>query len=86
MPEAEPWTIDHNVTLFQQTKGRPGPVDGKGDQWVEREATGLMLAVCNCGLNTGWIDREVMPDQAALADGEQHARLMDDEHDVITPR
>lgn len=86
MPDTQPWTIDHRVTLFQQTKSRPGPVDGNGDQWVEREATGLMLAVCNCGYTTGWIPKADMPDHAVLTDGTQHTRLMDDEHDPITPR
>lgn len=35
-----------------------------------------MLAVCNCGLNTGWITRDLMPAHDTLADGEQHAALI----------
>ncbi|MGW2261440.1 hypothetical protein ACWCXE_27100 [Streptomyces sp. NPDC001780] len=76
MPDTEPWTVDHQVTLHAQTRSRPSPADAAGDQWTEREHTGLMLAVCNCGLNTGWIPRDQMPSHAALTDVEQHARLI----------
>lgn len=76
MTEPEAWTIDHKVTWFAQIRTRPGPVDGKGDQWAENEHTGLVLAVCNCGLNTGWIPKADMPSREALNDGDQHAALM----------
>ncbi|MFF1417464.1 hypothetical protein [Streptomyces sp. NPDC058280] len=71
----EPWTLDHKVTWFVQIRTRPGPVEDNGDRWAENEHTGLMLAVCNCGLNTGWIGRDQMPTHETLADGEQHAAL-----------
>lgn len=75
-PDTEPWTVDHDVTLFAQNRTRPGPTDDTGDRWAEYEYTGLMLAVCNCGMNTGWINRDKMPSHETLADGEQHAELI----------
>lgn len=84
MSDTEPWTLDHKVTWFAQIRTRPGPVDGKGDQWAENEHTGLVLAVCNCGLNTGWIPKTDMPSRDALNDGDQHARLMSERRDLNT--
>ena len=78
MPQ-EPWTLPHKVTLFRQVRQRPGDVVADADPrqyWADTEPTSLALAVCNCGLNTGWIDHALMPDQATLTDGEQHAALM----------
>lgn len=69
MPES--WTFAHEVTWFAQIRTRPGP-----DGWAESEHTGLMLAVCNCGLNTGWIPRDQLPSTEALDDGDQHAALL----------
>lgn len=74
-----PWALPHNVTLFRQVRQRPGDVVASADPrqyWADTEPTSLALAVCNCGLNTGWIDQALMPDQATLADGDQHAALM----------
>lgn len=77
--QQEPWTLPHQVTLFRQVRQRPGDVvaDANPRQyWADTEPTSLALAVCNCGLNTGWIDQSLMPDQATLANGDQHAALM----------
>lgn len=85
----EPWIIDHEVTLFAQVRTRRGPADDNGQRWAEREPTGLMLAVCNCGLNTGWITRDQMPAHETLADDEQHAalgRAPSQDHDLTTMR
>ncbi|MGW6309146.1 hypothetical protein ACWFRQ_17705 [Streptomyces niveus] len=75
MPDTEPWTLDHQITWFAQVRTLDSRPDSDGARWRETEHTGLVLAVCNCGLNTGWIPKADMPDQATLVDGEQHARL-----------
>lgn len=50
--QAEPttWVANHQLHLLNQTASRPGP-----GGWVERQPTGLSLAVCNCGYSSGWV-------------------------------
>jgi hypothetical protein len=58
MTETEqPWTLDHEVTLFAQTESRPGPLTDEGEQWMERQHTGKVHVVCQCGYASGLIDR-----------------------------
>ncbi|WP_405799294.1 hypothetical protein [Streptomyces sp. NBC_01506] len=76
MPETEPWTLEHKVTWFVQVRTLNSRPDSEGARWRETEATGLVLAVCNCGLNTGWIPKADMTAQPALADVQQHAALI----------
>ncbi|MFI5755632.1 hypothetical protein [Streptomyces sp. NPDC051569] len=73
--EPDPWISRHELTMFQQVRTLDSPADSRDACWRETEATGQMLAVCNCGLNTGWIARDQMPTHETLADGEQHAAL-----------
>ncbi|MGW2511280.1 hypothetical protein ACWC0A_17975 [Streptomyces scopuliridis] len=75
-PDTEPWALGHNLTVHAQTRTRPGPAGEAGARWTEHEYTGLVLAVCNCGLNTGWISRGQMPGHEVLADVDQHAALI----------
>lgn len=58
----EPWVIEHHLAGFLQLESRPGPVDEQGDRWKERRATGLVLYLCPCGLDTGWVARDQVPD------------------------
>lgn len=71
-PAAAEWTVPHAVTLYSQIRERPSS-DGERR---EAEATGLVMAVCNCGLNTGWRRREELPAFEVLADTDQHAALV----------
>lgn len=64
--EPEPWTLDHRLHVFNQIESRPGQPNEKGEQWMERRLTGLVLAVCNCGFNTGWIPRDQLPSSGEL--------------------
>ncbi|MEW2424848.1 hypothetical protein AB0911_30410 [Streptomyces nigra] len=54
---AAPWTLDHQVHLFAQTESRPGTLTDEGEQWMERQPTGKVMVVCQCGYNSGLIDR-----------------------------
>ncbi|MEV8395929.1 MULTISPECIES: hypothetical protein [unclassified Streptomyces] len=74
--EPEPWTIGHELTLFQQVRTLDSPAGIGTARWRETGATGQMLAVCNCGLDTGWISHDELPSREVLADGEQHAALI----------
>ncbi|MFE3857794.1 hypothetical protein ACFXPN_42485 [Streptomyces griseorubiginosus] len=53
----EPWTLDHQVHLFAQTESRPGPLTDDGGRWMERQPTGKVHIVCQCGYASGLIDR-----------------------------
>lgn len=62
----EPWALDHGLTLLAQTESRPGPLTGEGEQWMERQTTGKIMAVCQCGFTTGMVDKAELPDIEAL--------------------
>ena len=57
-----PWTGTHSLSVFTQTEVQ---TDDAG-VWLSRRATGLVNLVCNCGLSTGWIPSDQMPDDAEL--------------------
>lgn len=59
---SQPWTPTHSLSLFTQTEVQTRE-DGA---WVSRRPTGLVNLVCNCGLSTGWIPRDQMPDDTEL--------------------
>lgn len=65
-PDTGEWTTEHMLHLFNQIESRPAAADHKGRRWMERRTTGLALAVCNCGYNTGWIPRDQMPSAGEL--------------------
>lgn len=68
-PSSEPWTLDHQVHVFAQTESRRGPATAEGEQWMERQQTGKVMAVCNCGYSSGLIDRtELQATVVGLAD------------------
>lgn len=74
LPEPAPWTLDHQVHLFAQTESRPGPLTDEGEQWMERQQTGKVMVVCNCGYSSGLIDRIELEDtMAALTPEHQPA-------------
>ncbi|MGW3651887.1 hypothetical protein [Streptomyces sp. NPDC000878] len=64
----EPWTLDHLVHVFAQTKSRPGPLTDEGERWMDRQQTGKVMVVCTCGYTSGLIDHAALEDTvAALA-------------------
>jgi hypothetical protein len=81
----EPWDIPHQLTVQRQIRQRSGPTDEHGQRWLEAEPTGLAIALCNCGLNTGWIPATQLPSREQLEDDDQHASLMDDDLTSLRP-
>jgi hypothetical protein len=69
----QPWSNVHELQVFNQVEQRP-----TDSRWVETQATGQVLVLCNCGYVTGWIPRDQMPDRAELvaAHGVPFASLM----------
>lgn len=64
---AEPWAAEHRLQVVAQTEARPtGAADSQGRHWLERRATGLAIAVCNCGWTTGWVPADELPSMPAL--------------------
>ena len=63
---ANTWATEHRLTVLAQTEGRPSAADSHGQRWLERRATGLVLAACNCGYTTGWITKQTLPSSAWL--------------------
>lgn len=55
------WTAEHRLTLLAQTESSAGTIDHRGQRWLDRRSTGLVLAACNCGYTTGWIPRAELP-------------------------
>ncbi|WP_405549704.1 hypothetical protein [Streptomyces microflavus] len=60
------WVAEHRLTLLRQTESSAGPIDHRGQRWLDRRATGLALAACNCGWTTGWIPVTELPSMAEL--------------------
>ena len=65
LPEPSPWALDHLVHLIAQTESRPGSLTDEGEQWMERQQTGKVMVVCNCGYNSGLIDHAELEDTMA---------------------
>lgn len=87
MTDVDTWTLAHSVTIHHQYQERPGALvdDGSGMRWIDAKPTGLAIALCNCGLNTGWVPRDQLPSAEQLGDGEQHTTLMADDVSEILP-
>ncbi|MDX3047567.1 hypothetical protein PV378_13795 [Streptomyces scabiei] len=73
-PVAEPWTMSHQLHVFNQVESRPGPPDDEGTRWMERRTTGKATAVCSCGYSSGLVDRGDLPPVDALA--AEHPRTL----------
>ncbi|MCZ4099853.1 hypothetical protein [Streptomyces sp. H39-C1] len=58
---AGPWEFEHQLHYFTQFETRPGQPGKDGNRWAEHQPTGKVNAVCNCGLATGWADRDQTP-------------------------
>ncbi|WP_405413909.1 hypothetical protein [Streptomyces rubiginosohelvolus] len=63
---SDSWVTEHRLTLLAQSESSAGPIDERGQRWLDRRATGLVLAACNCGWTTGWIPSAELPGQAWL--------------------
>lgn len=82
---AQPWTIPHQLTVLRQWRERPDSVDDYGQQWYEAEPTGLAIAVCTCGLDTGWVPAAQLPSREQLEDVDQHTTLGADDLTELRP-
>lgn len=71
----EPWTLDHEVHLFTQSESRPGSPDDQGRQWMERQPTGKVMALCRCGYTSGLIDRTELEATVSGLAGEHKVTL-----------
>jgi hypothetical protein len=60
------WATEHRLQVMAQTEARPASADSEGRHWLERRATGLAIALCNCGWTTGWVMADQLPTLPAL--------------------
>lgn len=75
--DSKPWTSKHELFITLQNEQRP---DENG--WATVRLTGMVNAVCNCGLSTGWITREEYDSQDLHA---THARPVRNNTPVVGP-
>jgi len=62
----QPWTLDHDLVVLNQTEARPGEADTDGNQWLDCRTTGKVIAVCTCGYTSGLVDPTTLTDRATL--------------------
>lgn len=57
------WVLPHEVHITAQTRRAAPLYPSQDGGWVQADATGQAMLVCNCGYATGWVSKDLIREQ-----------------------